>query len=190
MVDGCRVSVGSGVCGDSPSCRVWGWSGRLDVADFGSFLLFTEILWILLLLFAPQFVCSAFPLEVCHKRYEPPLCPSFKLLAKPPAAFRPRRDAFEIRCCPLVLALGSALGALGKPPAEGSHQGWCPPDSDFAWMEVSRLKASLEPGSCPCCPPLPGGCSPLREEMRPVSWSSSGQICVGLSLISQWYQVM
>lgn len=77
-------------------------------------------------------------------------------------------QAFEIRCCPPVLALGNALGALGKPPAEGGHQGLCPPDSDFAWMEVSGLRASLGPGSRPCYPPLPGGFSPLREEMRPV----------------------
>lgn len=101
------------------------------MADFGSFLLFTVILWILLLSFAPQFVCSAFQLEVCRKLFKPPLCPSFKLLTKMPAVFRPRRDAFEICCCFPVLALGNALGALGKLSVEGSHQGLCPPESDF-----------------------------------------------------------
>lgn len=65
--------------GTSPCCRMWGWPIRQDMDDFGSFLLFTEILWILLLLFAPQFVCSAFQPEVCHKCYKLPLCPSFKL---------------------------------------------------------------------------------------------------------------
>lgn len=59
------VPVGSGACGDWSLLPRVGWPGRLDTPGFGSSLLFTEILWLLLLPFMPQFVCSAFQLEVC-----------------------------------------------------------------------------------------------------------------------------
>lgn len=50
--------------GTSPSCCTWGWSIRLNVADVGSFLLFTEVLWILLLLFLPSWFAALFsPLQ-------------------------------------------------------------------------------------------------------------------------------